>query len=47
MGDLAIRFGDKGIPEISPEGCVGCGVCSYLCPGGALAVTPRADSVSA
>ncbi len=38
LKDAAISFSESGIPVIKPEGCVGCGVCVYLCPGDALAI---------
>jgi ferredoxin-type protein NapG len=34
----AIRLGDNGLPMISEENCAGCGVCSHLCPGGAISI---------
>lgn len=41
----AIAFGDDKRPAIDDEGCVGCGICAYLCPADALAVVP-ADSIN-
>ncbi len=40
IGETAISFDDSGMPIASPEGCTGCGVCSYLCPAGAIKIEP-------
>ncbi len=34
----AIHFGEDGLPTICEEGCVGCGVCDYICPADAITI---------
>ena len=43
MGERAIRFPDDGPPDVSASGCVGCGVCQFVCPTDpkAIVVNPR------
>lgn len=36
----AIRFDGSGPPRVQAEGCTGCGVCAYLCPGKAIKIQP-------
>lgn len=36
----AIRMGDKGLPEIDPEKCTGCGRCAEECPKGVIELMP-------
>lgn len=40
---VAISFGDGGMPVIDPAGCVGCGVCAYLCPADAIGIVRTKD----
>lgn len=42
VGSDAISFGLDGLPDVRSPGCVGCGVCDYLCPGNAITIS-RAD----
>lgn len=32
IGPAAIHFADAGPPRVSPDACVGCGVCQLYCP---------------
>lgn len=38
LGRKAIAPGEGGLPVIDEKGCVGCGVCAYLCPADALRI---------
>ncbi|MFH1037736.1 MAG: FAD-dependent oxidoreductase [PVC group bacterium] len=38
---LAISLNDKLIPETDAEKCIGCGMCTFLCPAGALSLRDR------
>jgi len=42
IGENAIAMDSKGLPAVA-EGCVGCGVCTYLCPADAIVIAPRLD----
>ncbi len=42
LGQSAIAFDPNGLPSIE-DGCVGCGVCAYLCPADAIVISPRTD----
>ncbi len=37
----AIGFGEDRLPVISEDGCVGCGVCDYICPADAITIRPK------
>ena len=37
----AISEGENGITTVDKEICVGCGVCTHVCPYGALYITPE------
>ena len=38
---LAISLTDKKVPETDAEKCIGCGMCGFLCPSGALSLRDR------
>lgn len=40
LKDVAITFASDGLPVINENGCAGCGVCVFLCPGDALSIKP-------
>lgn len=42
LRSTAIAMDGRGIPAISDDGCVGCGVCVYLCPAKAIEIAPAA-----
>ena len=41
LQDVAISFNGARLPVIHDEGCVGCGVCSYLCPADAITIVSQ------
>jgi RnfABCDGE-type electron transport complex B subunit len=41
----AIVMTEKGIPEIDPKKCVGCGMCVKACPKGIIAMVPSRSKV--
>lgn len=49
LGETAIRILDEGAPQVSEAGCVGCGVCQFVCPTDpkAIVVHPRRSSANA
>ena len=38
---LALTLNDKKVPETNAELCIGCGMCGFLCPAGALSLRDR------
>ncbi|HPJ72635.1 MAG TPA: 4Fe-4S binding protein, partial [bacterium] len=38
---LAIELNRDMLPETDPERCIGCGMCTFLCPAGALSLRER------
>jgi ferredoxin-type protein NapG len=40
LKDTAIKATNKGLPIVIESGCVGCGVCAYLCPADAILINP-------
>ena len=44
LGRKAIAPGEGGLPVIDKIGCVGCGVCAYLCPADALRIDSKLAS---
>ncbi len=36
LKQTAIRMNEDDVPQIDPQGCVGCAVCAYLCPANAI-----------
>lgn len=40
IGRDAILLDDDNLPSVREDGCTGCGVCAYLCPGSAIFITP-------
>ncbi len=40
---LAIDLNDDLIPETDSERCIGCGMCTFLCPAGALSLRDRTE----
>lgn len=41
LQDTAISFNGARLPVVHDEGCVGCGVCAYLCPTDAITIVPQ------
>lgn len=44
---LSISLNDDKFPETDPEKCIGCGMCTFLCPSGALSLRDRDEKEAA
>ena len=40
---LAITLNEKKVPETDPEKCIGCKMCNFLCPSGAMSLRDRTE----